>query len=69
MTRKLAYKMYVWEGVLADWTGGLVCVLAVSKRQALAVLKREHEIAWKECSKLDPDVYTKPAAVYMYGGG
>lgn len=69
MTRKLSYKMYVWEGVLADWSGGMVCVLAVSKRQALALLKKKHEGAWKECSKLEPDVYNKPGAVYKHGGG
>lgn len=32
MTRKL--KLYVWDGVLADWTGGMVVVLAHDVREA-----------------------------------
>jgi hypothetical protein len=66
---KLSLKMYVWEGVLADYYGGMVCVLAVSKTQALAVLKKTHEEAWKECQRYEPEVYSKPAAVCMRGGG
>ena len=69
MTGKLSYKMYVWDNVLADHTPGMVCVLAVSRRQALSLLKKANESAWKECSKLEPYVYNKPGAVYCYGGG
>lgn len=69
MTRKLSYKMYVWEGVLRDWTDGVVCVLAVSKAQALAALKKENVEAWQECQHLEPTVHTKPAAVCVRGGG
>lgn len=69
MGGKLSYKMYVWEGVLEDWTGGMVCVLAVSKTQALAVLKKTHQEAWDECRHLEPEVHSKPFAVCMRGGG
>jgi hypothetical protein len=69
MTRKLSYKLYVWEGVLRDWTDGVVCVLAVSKVQALATLKKEDPRAWEECQHQDPKVHTKPAAVCVRGGG
>jgi hypothetical protein len=69
MTRKLSYKMYVWEGVLRDWTDGVVCVLAISKAQALSTLKKEHPEAFLECQHMEPKVHTKPAAVCVRGGG
>lgn len=39
-------KLYVWTGVLTDYTDGLVCVLATSEKQAWNLLYEKDDTAW-----------------------
>jgi len=39
-------RLYVWEGVLSDYTDGLVCVLAKSEKQAWQKLYEKDDTAW-----------------------
>jgi len=39
-------KLYVWEDVLADYTSGLICILAESEEQAFELLYNKDPIAW-----------------------
>ena len=62
-------KMYVWEGVLTDWTSGLVACMATSVEEArslaCASLGRED----REIMTEEPEIYDSPSCVYVYGGG
>ena len=62
-------KCFVWEGVLEDHTPGMVVVLAHSKTEALKILERTDEAAYKECLKIKPQVTRRPQAWISYGGG
>ena len=61
-------RLYVWEGVLADYTSGMAVALAESPAHARQLLE-------KRMGRLDSDLLsapltvTKPAAFYVYGGG
>ena len=41
-------KLYVWEDVLADWTSGMVCILAKNEKQAYELLYEEDSVAWSQ---------------------
>ena len=67
MTRKL--KLYVWRGVLCDWTCGMICVLASDSDEAELLAHREL-VTYNEDTTLDPpEIYEVPTAVSIYGGG
>lgn len=40
------HNLYVWEGVLVDWTSGLVCVRAPSEKEAWELLYEKDSTAW-----------------------
>jgi len=42
----MSVKLYVWEGVLTDWTSGMVCILANSEEEAWDLLFKKDKIAW-----------------------
>lgn len=68
MSKKL--KMYVWEDVLTDYTSGLVCILASSLEEALEQAREEFPSYVVEgFAGHEYQVYEKPKAVYVYGGG
>jgi len=39
-------KLYVWEGVLTDYTDGLVCILAECEADAWELLRKKDVTAW-----------------------
>jgi len=39
-------KLFVWEGVLEDWTSGLVCAFAEDEKQAWQKLYEKDSTAW-----------------------
>ena len=56
-------KLYVWEGALASWSGGLVVALAPDLRQAKIAARKAHgsESPWLEADlKVKPQIF--PAA-------
>jgi hypothetical protein len=78
----MTLRLYVWEGVLTDYTSGLVCVLAENEKQAWALLKKEDHTAWwvllgepddretKEIppSAIRPKEVTRPKCFLVWGG-
>lgn len=80
MTKTL--KLYVWRGVLCDYSCGLAFAIAYTKLQALKiVLKDEYpkkgdvytSWAYKELTSIEPDIYPldkiSPMGEYVSGGG
>jgi hypothetical protein len=70
MKKKL--KLFVWEGVLTDWTSGMAVAYAYSAEEAVELLKKQLGGNNFEGTKLDgvePIVVEGAAAFYVYGGG
>lgn len=70
--RKKVLRLYVWEGVLSDYTSGMAVALASSVEDARAQLKKkmlDGGITMSAEFDAEPLVVSKPAAFYVYGGG
>ncbi len=76
-------KLYVWHGVLYDYTSGIMFAYAENVPQAVALLIKDG-IAWKSFRSEDgaffesdgesgewvvPECHESPCAVHLYGGG
>jgi len=65
-------KLFVWEGVLVDFTAGMMVALAHDVEEARKLLKQKLLQDHLECpgSDLDdePTVVTSPSAFYVWGG-
>ena len=63
-------KLYVWEGVLTDYTSGMAVALAPTLKEALATFP---DYVAKELSQETPCIYhvdrRNPVSHYVYGGG
>ena len=71
--RKKPLKLYVWEGVLCDYTPGMVCVLARSKKEAIrlgaeAALAGDASVR-AELEANEPLVVRGPKGFACWGGG
>lgn len=71
MTNKDEMKLFVWEGdgVLQDYTSGMICVLAHDLEEALKLIKEKCDYCM---GAFDPSAYKiveKPEAFVCYGGG
>ena len=63
-------KLYIWTGVLTDWTSGMIVALAESKEAALELVKNEcGKSEFNEASANEPKVYENPHAECVWGGG
>ena len=62
-------KMFVWEGVLRDYTDGMVVAVAHDLEEALRIVRRTSEQAYNEVKDLEPLVVDSPSAFVAYGGG
>jgi len=62
-------KVFVWEGVLGDYTDGLVMALAHSKEEALYLIKRECHYCIDEIKDIEPRIMDAPEAIVLWGGG
>ena len=69
-------KLYVWHNVmpLADYNGGTVVAFARSEREAIEIAVATAESEWSVGARLheelwgaEPDVYTEPMAVVVWG--
>lgn len=74
--------LYVWEGVLEDYSAGIVVVLAESEESAWELLKISDNVAWwrlqgqpddRDYKGISPDatrpmLVTEPAAFVVWGG-
>jgi hypothetical protein len=76
--RKL--KLFIWRGVLTDYTDGLAVALAYSAKQAVSLLRAE-SVAETGVDFLDgrfdgvkldgvePEVFSSPVSAHVHGGG
>jgi len=64
-------KLYVWEGVLTDYTDGMVCILAKDLNNAKQVFMDKfpnEEYVLNDFFGEPHKVITEPDAFYVYGG-
>jgi hypothetical protein len=62
-------KLYVWEGVLTDYTDGIIFALARSEKQARRLVGKSASYAENEIKDKKPDVYNRPIGFHLCGGG
>jgi hypothetical protein len=67
MTKKL--KLFVWEGVLEDYTSGVMFALAPDVKTARELLLASCDYLPKEDLNQEPTIYTEPYALAVWGGG
>ena len=66
MTNEL--KLFVWEGVLTDWSSGFVCAYAENLEEAIKKIKEKDKTG---ASAMDTSVVReveKPEAFVIWGG-
>jgi hypothetical protein len=62
-------KLFVWEGVLRDYTSGVIFALAKDEDEARCIVMETHgELAWRETAS-KPKVCDSPVAFALWGGG
>jgi hypothetical protein len=67
--------LFVWEGVLTDYTSGMVCVFAKNEKDAWDLLKKKDLYAWASLGgenldkAIKPCKVTKSEAFVVWGGG
>ena len=63
-------KLFVWEGegVLMDWTEGMICVLAHDLEEALVLINKKCYYAKGEFPADDYKIITQPEAFMCWGG-
>ena len=69
MNREL--KLFVWEGVLADYTSGMVIILAYDLENALDIFRKKfpnEEYVIEDFGGKPYKIVTKPDAFYVCGG-
>lgn len=65
-------KLYVWEGVLTDWSSGMAFALAESEEEAWKMVERDlesYEVTDLRENCPHPTEYTTPMAKCIWGGG
>ncbi len=64
-------KLFVWDGALGDWSGGIMFALAPDVETARKMLLDElgDTDAVVADLKIEPEIFTKPVAFGVYGGG
>jgi len=68
VTKKL--KLFVWEGVLADYTSGVMFALAKDVESARKMLLEKYPGSWslERDILLEPKVYSEPFSFAVWGG-
>ena len=69
---KIPKKLFVWEGVLANYSSGMIVVLAPDLETALAITKDDYMRA--DMGRVTPTVVDlsgkiEPQIWYVHGGG
>lgn len=66
-------KLFVWKNVRQDYTPGIAFALAENVQQAKEMIKKNSEDwEWRSYSwelEKEPEIYEKPYAFWMSGGG
>lgn len=58
-------ELYVWEGVLTDWSSGMIVALAPDLRSAKAAVRKAHGYS---SDTLEADLRTKPQVIRITEG-
>lgn len=63
-------KLFVWEDVLIDYTGGVMFALADSVEEARAAILKENDFSTvREDLQQEPKVYETVVGFAVWGGG
>jgi hypothetical protein len=64
-------KLFVWEGdgVLTDWTNGMICVLAHNFEEAIKLIEEKCSYCMNSFPINKYKVITEPEAFTCWGGG
>ena len=62
-------KLFVWEGVLSDWTSGMVCVLAHNEDEAWELMREKDDTACWVLQGEPEDRKLKKVRDFENGGG
>lgn len=65
---KKKLKLYVWEGVLEDWTSGIMFALAENADDARKLIADKMGYETDDL-KIEPKKITDREGFYVYGGG
>ena len=65
---KKKLKLYVWEGVLEDWTSGIMFALAENADDARKLIADKMTYETDDL-KIEPKEITEREGFYVYGGG
>jgi hypothetical protein len=67
----MTLKLFVWEGngVLTDYTPGMICVLAENLEQALKLIEERCSYAMGNFPVHDYKMIEEPKAFVCWGGG
>lgn len=69
-TKKRILKLFVWEGVLIDYTDGIMFALAYDVEHARKIILKKNNLdAVRRDIKNKPDIYRTPKGFAVYGGG
>jgi len=68
-TKSKKLKLYVWEGVLSDYTSGMMVALATSPEAARKKLLEKCAYIPEDQLNQEPVVVTKPEGFVVWGGG
>ncbi len=67
--RKRKLKLFIWEGVLVDYTSGMVAIYAYDLEHALKLARKKFDkYVVDDFAGVEPQIVTKPDAFYVYGG-
>jgi len=62
--------LYVWEGVLTDYTAGIMFALAESPEEARVLIRKKHgEKIWSCEIDQEPRCVDLPEGFIVFGGG
>jgi hypothetical protein len=66
-------KLYVWDGVLTDYSSGIVFALAESPKAAIKMLLAkglgDHHVKGTMIDGVKPKMYRRPVCRFVHGGG
>ena len=64
-------KLFVWEGdgVLEDYTSGMICVLAQNLEEALGLIRKKRDDCMQSFPNDKYKVIEEPEAFICWGGG
>lgn len=70
---KKKMKLFVWPGVLTDWSSGIAFALAESPEEAKAILVTRGlpERHWQGTmiDGVEPQEFNEPCGFFVFGGG